>query len=623
MQRIRWVFARDDASRYSEPCSTLCVLRVSHVEPTPMQREPSFRPEAPSAGGRRGTHLACPGSHTGSEASAGWRNRREPQVPSLSSSLAGMSELDRRLDPGRPLGARPARRRGRPDRRAPRPTGSTRPLAGLTLLEAAAVGGDELAVDALANALGPVFRAAPTPARVAVAMSGGVDSAVALLRAGPDAIGVTLRLWLDPRGPGRRARLLLAGGRARRARHLPRARAAARDARPARGVPARGRRAVRRAATPRGETPNPCIRCNGSFRFAELLAFAEPRRRRAARDRPLRAHRRAPRAGCCSPARPTRAKDQSYMLARLDPRFLGRLWFPLGEQTKDETRAEAARAGLEAARRAESQEACFLAGGDYRDFLERHGLAAGGRRRSSTRTARELGRHGGFWRFTPGPAARASASPPASRSTRCAASRGRTPSSSARARALAASEVVARGRLHVPVERAEAKLRYRSPAVGATSSPTDGGFRLDLDAAGLRRRPGQAAVLYEGDAIVGIRHHRPRILSKPSRRPSSRLNSTGDDRRRDHAHHPARRRPSTRSRTSCSAASAARLNLSFEQPRRPRDSRSTPSSSGRRSPARVDGQAAGSTRARSSRASARSPATRPARRARARAGTRA
>src|SRR5436189_4615654 len=75
------------------------------------------------------------------------------------------------------------------------------PLEGLTLLEAAAVGGDELAVDALANALGPAFTATPDPGRVAVAMSGGVDSAVALLRAGPGAIGVTLRLWLDPRGP--------------------------------------------------------------------------------------------------------------------------------------------------------------------------------------------------------------------------------------------------------------------------------------------------------------------------------------------------------------------------------------------------------------------------------------
>src|SRR3954469_11912845 len=84
--------------------------------------------------------------------------------------------------------------------------GLERPLAGLTLLEAAAVGGETLAADALANALAHVFRAEPDPDRVAVAMSGGVDSAVALLEAGPKAIGVTLRLWVDPAGPdGERA----------------------------------------------------------------------------------------------------------------------------------------------------------------------------------------------------------------------------------------------------------------------------------------------------------------------------------------------------------------------------------------------------------------------------------
>src|SRR5581483_3140799 len=79
--------------------------------------------------------------------------------------------------------------------------GLERELTGLTLLEAAAVGGETLAVDALANAIGPVFRAAARRGRTAVAMSGGVDSAVALLRAAPNAVGVTLRLWLDPAGP--------------------------------------------------------------------------------------------------------------------------------------------------------------------------------------------------------------------------------------------------------------------------------------------------------------------------------------------------------------------------------------------------------------------------------------
>src|SRR5260370_27943903 len=79
--------------------------------------------------------------------------------------------------------------------------GIERRLVGLTLLEAAAVGGETLAADALANAIGPIFHATPLAGRTAVAMSGGVDSAVALLRAGEDAVGVTLRLWLDPEGP--------------------------------------------------------------------------------------------------------------------------------------------------------------------------------------------------------------------------------------------------------------------------------------------------------------------------------------------------------------------------------------------------------------------------------------
>src|SRR3954462_4292271 len=137
--------------------------------------------------------------------------------------------------------------------------GLERPLAGLTLLEAAAVGGETLAVDALAAALGPVFRAPRSPGRVAVAMSGGVDSAVALLRAGPDAVGVTLRLWLDPAGPdSERAccspAAVIAAPEACQARArgpLPRARPPACDLRSEVGVPADGRRAVRRRLRPR------------------------------------------------------------------------------------------------------------------------------------------------------------------------------------------------------------------------------------------------------------------------------------------------------------------------------------------------------------------------------------
>src|SRR4051812_39660508 len=151
--------------------------------------------------------------------------------------------------------------------------GLARPVEGLTLVEAAAVPGDTLAADALANALGPVFRAQPDPRRVAVAMSGGVDSAVALLRAGPHALGVTLRLWLDPHGPD-----------ADRACCSPEAGLQARETCHALGLPHVTldlRDEFRRAVVDpfvrgyaAGETPNPCIGCNGSFRFDELIAFA-------------------------------------------------------------------------------------------------------------------------------------------------------------------------------------------------------------------------------------------------------------------------------------------------------------------------------------------------------------
>jgi len=390
--------------------------------------------------------------------------------------------------------------------------GLDRPLAGLTLLEAAAVGGDELAVDALANALAQVFRADSKPGRVAVAMSGGVDSAVALLRAGPDAIGVTLRLWLDPQGPD-----------AERACCSPEAVIAARRTCHRLGLPHVTldlREEFRRAVVEpfvrgyaAGQTPNPCIRCNGSFRFAELFAFAK----RAGAERLATGHyaRIVERDGRLLLARAAdERKDQSYMLARLDPRFLERLWFPLGEQGKEETRAEAARAGLEAASRAESQEACFLAGGDYRDFLERHGLA-GGDGPVVDEQGNELGRHAGFWRFTPGQ--RKGLGVAAGEPLYALRSEPETNAVVVGPRAaLATSEVTVRGRLHVELERAEVKLRYRSPAVGACVTSTDGGFRLHLDRPAYGVAPGQAAVLYDRDAVIGAGTIEPAETSAPA-----------------------------------------------------------------------------------------------------------
>jgi tRNA-specific 2-thiouridylase len=377
--------------------------------------------------------------------------------------------------------------------------GLSEDLDGLTMFEAAAVDGDELVVEALAAALGPVFRAAPSSSRVAVAMSGGVDSAVALLRAGDDAVGVTLRLWVDPEAPD-----------TERACCSPDAVRAARKTCHGLGLPhvtVDLRDEFRRAIVDpfvrgyeRGETPNPCTRCNGAFRFDELLGFA----RRAGAGRLATGHyaRKVQHKGRLLLARATDPeKDQSYMLAGLDPALLERVWFPLGEQTKDETRAEAARAGLAAARRPESQEACFLGGDDYRAFLGRRGLRAT-EGQIVDASGKVLGRHDGHWRFTPGQRRGLGVSTGEPVYALRTIARTNTVVAGPH-EALACRKVSARGRLHVPVELADAKLRYRSPAVPTRVTTTPRGFRLELDEPAYAVAPGQTAVLYDGDVVVG------------------------------------------------------------------------------------------------------------------------
>ena len=377
--------------------------------------------------------------------------------------------------------------------------GLARPLAGLTLLEAAAVPGETLAADALANALAGVFVARPEPGRIAVAMSGGVDSAVALLRAGRTAVGVTLRLWLDPNGPT-----------AERACCSPDAVIAARTTCHRLGLPhvTLDLRETFRSAvvTPfveayaAGLTPNPCARCNSGFRFHALLEFA----RRAGASELWTGHyaRVVERDGRWLVGRAADPdKDQSYMLATLPPELLDRVRFPLGGQSKQETRAEAAAAGLTAASRAESQEACFLAGGDYRAFLERHGVESS-EGPIVDEAGAVLGTHGGAWRFTPGQRRGIGV---ASREPLYAVrvdAPGNTVVVGPR-EALARSRVEVTGALHVPVRRAGAKLRYRSEAVGARVVERPGGFSLELDRPVHGVAPGQVAALYDGDAVVG------------------------------------------------------------------------------------------------------------------------
>src|SRR3954451_1323392 len=213
----------------------------------------------------------------------------------------------------------------------------------------------------------------PQPKRVAVAMSGGVDSAVAALLAreeGAEVVAITVKLWTDPETDGAKACC------------SPEAVLGARALAHQLGIPHFTldleedfrRRVVDRfiGGYAEGSTPNPCILCNGEVRLAAMGDLAK----RLGAERLLTGHYARIVEDADGPLLATAAdsaKDQSYMLAALPPQLLGRLGFPLTELTKPEVREIAARHALAVARKAESQDLCFLAGQGKRGFLLRHG----------------------------------------------------------------------------------------------------------------------------------------------------------------------------------------------------------------------------------------------------------
>ena len=334
-------------------------------------------------------------------------------------------------------------------------------------------------------------------------MSGGVDSAVALLAAGANAVGVTLRLWIDPRGAGRRARLLLAGRGDRGARDLPRARAPARDARPARGVPPHGRRAVHRAATRaarRRTRASAATAASASTSCSRSPIGSAPRGSRPATTRASSSATAAPAIARAADPR----KDQSYMLATRRPAALGRLWFPLGGQTKEQTRARGRRPPASPPRRQRREPGGVL---PRRRRLPRVPRAARARRRHRARRRREraparqprrlLALHA-----RPAPRARHRRVRAAlrARHRRPDEHRRRRPASVARPDDAISVRGPPRRAARAGSRRSSATARPRSRR---PSTATAGGFELRLDEPAYGVAPGQTAVLYADDAVVG------------------------------------------------------------------------------------------------------------------------
>jgi tRNA-specific 2-thiouridylase len=354
--------------------------------------------------------------------------------------------------------------------------------------------------------------------RVLAAMSGGVDSAVAAARAaeaGHEVTGVHLALSANPRSyrTGARGCCTLEDARdARRAADVI-------------GIPfyvwdmaSRFHEDVVQDFVDeyaRGHTPNPCLRCNEKIKFSAVLdralalgfdAVCTGHYARLGESGPAATLRRA--------ADP--AKDQSYVLAVLTGDQLGRAMFPLGGTRKDEVRREAARRGLLVAEKPDSHDICFIADGDTRRFLQgKLGDAPG---EIVDEDGTPLGRHDGSYGFTVG--------------QRRGLRIGR-PAPDGRPRYVLDIEPVTRTVTVGPAEsldvtvieadrpvwtgcpppaapvRCAVQLRAHGEAHPATVAPPSAGggaggpLTITLDAPARGVAPGQAAVLYDGDLVLG------------------------------------------------------------------------------------------------------------------------
>lgn len=336
--------------------------------------------------------------------------------------------------------------------------------------------------------------------KVALGMSGGVDSSVAvylLQEAGHEVVGIHMRLTPES---GRDSQ---AADDARRvaerfgiAFHI----LDARDAFTANVMQPFA------AAYLSGQTPNPCVRCNATIKFGVLWQEAQ----RLGCDHLATGHYVRichDGAGDALLAAQDPAKDQSYFLWGVPREMLAHILCPLGDYTKIETRALAADLGLVTAAKKESQEICFIPGDDYAAFLEGYcperlpGAGAFVDERGYV-----LGSHRGAWRYTIGQRrglglalgypAYVTATDPAANTVTVGTN------DTLFATGLVAGEV----NFLVPDAadgRARIKIRSRDRGTPGSWQLENGSLRVHFDAPVRAVTPGQSVVLYDGDRVIG------------------------------------------------------------------------------------------------------------------------
>ncbi|HKU81206.1 MAG TPA: tRNA 2-thiouridine(34) synthase MnmA, partial [Candidatus Tumulicola sp.] len=259
-----------------------------------------------------------------------------------------------------------------------------------------------------------------------------------------------------------------------------------------------------------GRTPNPCVACNNFVKLGTLAQYAA---RLGARYVATGHYARIERRGDgVHLYRGTQAKDQAYALAQLQPPQLERLLLPLGELDKTATRAHARRLGLPVHDKRESQDICFVEGGDYRDVVER--LRPDLRREGAVLGAQgqRVGTHAGIARYTVGQrAGLPAATGGAHYVTRIDAATntiviGREDELLANALQAGELNLIRPERFAADAAAVLAMVRYRATPVPASARvDADGSLRLEFERPQRAVSPGQLVALFDpgGDEVLG------------------------------------------------------------------------------------------------------------------------